>query len=545
MADGHVRASADDTSTAIPGSISGDSASIDGIVGALRDARGVVLDCGAHAGDFSCLLANRGVTGPIHAFEPQPGEYQLLVEKSRKHPNVLPIHAAVGSASSVKPLSSRRGNAGRSMVPEGPAGLESLDVRAVDLYEYIRNLERVALLKLDLAGLGPDILDRMPDDVLGKIHLLVTEGHRARTAPGRLREAGFWLWQRGPGSPGNRVYRRDLPWAVGKKYRRADPSMEPPRVLMVAHVDKLGRRMSRNLHDRSMGLARHGNVTLTGPGCPGFVPGMHVQELLDRMGKADFIIHGEDVGATGVPLVKGLESIDIPKAVELIDSWENAERRQAFLRDCRFDYCFHAARPWESSYEAHCPGTKLIWTPNAVRTDVFRDYGLDKENDLLLYGATFEWYPLRVRLRRLLERLASGDGLRVSIIPHPGYWDNGYTPQEGHYVGEKLAREINRSWITIATGSVHQCLFVKHLEALACRSLAAGSVPDQARPLLGQGFADLADRDDNAIVETIHELLRDKEKLTARIEDGYRRVRTGLSVERYADNLLALVSRLV
>jgi hypothetical protein len=243
-------------------------------------------------------------------------------------------------------------------------------------------------------------------------------------------------------------------------------------------------------------------------------------------------------------LVSGLEEVDVPKAMEIVDPWENALRRQGFLRQYRFDYAFHVTRPWESHYEANCPDVRFVWTPNAVRTDIFRDYGLDKEIDLLFYGATFDWYPLRRRLRDLLDRLATSSALRVKILPHPGYCHEGYVPHDGHCVGESLAREINRSWITIATGSIHRCLFSKHLEIPASKSLAAGSMPDQARPFLGRGFVDLEGKNDDEIIEVFDRLLRNKDDLRARIEDGYRRVRAGFPVEGYAQELLDLVARL-
>ena len=222
----------------------------------------------------------------------------------------------------------------------------------------------------------------------------------------------------------------------------ADAPLKPVRTLVITNVQRLARRMDRNLYHCCKALARHEGVTLTGPGCGGFTKAMPVTRLFDRFGRPDFIIHGPDLGATGLPLVSGLANVGVPKAMQIVDSWEAPAVRQQFLRDNRFDYAFHVARPREPDYEENCPDVKFIWTPNAVRTDVFRDYGQEKVNDVLLYGAVFDWYPLRSRLRTLLEGPVAGF-LRVRIIPHPGYWDEGYTPQPHHYIGEKLAREIN------------------------------------------------------------------------------------------------------
>jgi hypothetical protein len=320
-------------------------------------------------------------------------------------------------------------------------------------------------------------------------------------------------------------------------------SPDAPRILIIANVEQLARRMDRNLWQGYEALARHEGVTLAGPGCDGFTKGMPVTALFDRFGRPDFIFHGVDLGATGSPLVSGLGSLDVPKAMQIVDSWEAPEVQQRLLRDHRFDYAFHVARLGEPDYERACPGTRFIWTPNAVCTETFRDYGLRREQDVLFYGATYDWYPLRQRLRTLLTSPAAGF-LRVKIIPHPGYWDGGYAPQPDHYVGEKLAQEINRSWITVATASVHDCLFVKHLEIAAAMSLPAGSVPQRARPLFGEGFLSLADLADGQVLESLRQVLSDKKALTARIAEAYHRVRACCSMEGYAESMLRLMGRL-
>jgi hypothetical protein len=320
---------------------------------------------------------------------------------------------------------------------------------------------------------------------------------------------------------------------------------KPPKVLVITNVQQLSRRMSKTAYYRHYALSCRKNVTLTGPGCDAFHRGMPVEDLFDRFGRPEFLVHGFDLGATGIPLVSGLADLDIPTAMEIEDSWEAPEVRQRFLRDNRFDYAFHTARPREAEYEEACPNIRFVWTPMAVRTDIFRDYGMEKVNDILFYGAVRDAYPLRVRMLRLLEDVARTGGLRVKILPHPGYWDDGYVLQDGHYVGQKLAQEINRSWITIATGSVYGCMFAKHLEIPAAKSLVAGSLPDAARPFFGRGFSDLDAKDDTEIMDRLYALLSDKDELVARTEDAHRRIRDNFSVEAYAGNMVDLIDRLV
>lgn len=545
MVVGHYRDGTDDTNWVIPEIVHQDIYRVQRLARSLRHAKGVVLDCGAHIGAFACMLAHHGVTNEIHAFEPEPSNYRLLVANAQRFPTIAPIPEAVGCCPGQLRLYDR-GDTGRwSFVPEEAGARGSLVVQVTDLYDHIRRVGDVALLKLDLEGYEADILNGMPSDVLDRIHIMVIEQHHRSIDFARLREAGFWTWYTPGGASRHRVLRRDRPWGDGKSFVLDAPRCETPRVLIVANVEGLGRRMDQSLYHRHMAMARHANVTLTGPGCEGFAVGMPVGELLQRFGPVDFLIHGVDLGVTCVPLVSGLEEVGIPKAMELVDTWQEHRCQEQFLRDYRFGFGFHTPCPWEGGYEETCPDVRFLWTPNAIRTDIFRDYGLEKTNDVLLFGALLEFYPLRRRLARLLRRLGAAGDIRVRMIDHPGYGDRGYVPHARHLVGPSLAAETNRSWITIATASSNQALFTKHLEAAACKSLVAGSMPDQARPFFGRGYEDLAGLSDDEITATLHRLLSDKQALWGRIQEGWWKISAAFSVERYATNLLALVSRLM
>lgn len=537
----HFREGTDDAVWVIPELVREDMYRMPVLTRAMRHADGVVIDCGAHIGVFSCLLAAHGLKNPIHAFEPEPSNYALLTKNSQRFRNITPINKGVGPRQGRLRLYDL-GDTGRwSMVPRQACGRAFIVVEVADIYAYIRDIGHVALLKLDLEGFEAVIVNGMPADVLERIHLLVIEEHHEPVDYERLRNAGFGLWFMPLGNPRHRVYRKDVPWGLGKTFRKCPHRRERARVLLIANVAALSRRMDRSLYYGYRALGQHPSVTLMGPGCPGFVQGMPVKSLFERLGRPDFIIHGVDLRVTGKPLVDGLANVAIPKAMELVDTWEDPSRQQWFLNHYRFNYAFHALRPWEEEYEQNCPDVKFVWTPSTVNTDVFRDYGLQKENDILFYGTVGEMYPFRLKLCQLLERLSLDSGLRIKIILHPGYWDEGYEPQDWHYVGERLAREINKSWITIATGNVYPCLFAKHLEIAACKSLVAGSMPDQARPFFGRGFVDLTMHVDDEIAEVFKFLLHNKEDLLSRVEESYASVRENFSAERYAVNVLDLV----
>lgn len=207
----HFRPGTDDTKWAIPELVDQDMYRVGDLVYSLRDTDGPVLDCGAHIGVFSCVLAAHGLSNPIHAFEPEPANYELLVKNAQKYPTISTINKAVGCGEAQLCLTDCGGTGRWSAVPRDGDGRASIRVEAVDLYDYIRNLDRVALLKLDLEGFEAEILNRMPADVLDKVFLLITEEHHRPINYERLRDAGFWLWYTPLGMPRHRVFRKDIP----------------------------------------------------------------------------------------------------------------------------------------------------------------------------------------------------------------------------------------------------------------------------------------------------------------------------------------------
>jgi hypothetical protein len=319
-----------------------------------------------------------------------------------------------------------------------------------------------------------------------------------------------------------------------------DGSPSPLRVLVVAHVDRLRGRMDKSHFYRYEALARRPDVTLFGPGVAGYRPGMSVAEAVTvACGgvRPDVLLHGADLKESGVPLLHGLEDAELVTVIELLDSWARPERQVAFINQQRFALgLIQEAGPHLALYQHHCPGTEFVWTPNAVNTALFRDYGLPKEYDVILYGAVNpEVYPFRARLARLL---AQQQGLRFRHIPHPGYYPEG-AAAAAVIAGADLSREINRAWVGIATRSVYDCLLMKYFEIAASGALVAGDLPEWGRPIFGQNFLELGPTQTDAdILAALHALLANKDRLRARIEVARHTVVQEHSTDAFAVRVL-------
>lgn len=313
----------------------------------------------------------------------------------------------------------------------------------------------------------------------------------------------------------------------------------PLRVLIVAHLDRLASRLDRNQYYRYAALARQPGVTLFGPGIPGYRPEMSIAEAVSfacEGAEPDVILHGLDVKESGVPLVSGLSETNAVTAIELQDSWAVPELQAKFISEQQFDLALIIVRHHIPFYRERCPRTEFLWTPHAVNTSLFHDYGLPKRYDVLLYGAMHEHtYPLRARLAAIL----SSSALNVRWIKHPGY----YPYEKGHdqdvITGSDLSREINQAWITVATSSIYRCVMMKYYETAASNSLIAGDMPDEGREIFGNNFLKLSsEQSDRELLRAVTDCLADKPQLKVLAKAAHECVMRDFNTDAFAVRLL-------
>ena len=125
----------------------------------------VALDVGASFGVYTAELARRvGRTGEVHAFEPQPAVYEMLIARFRGNPSVRVVNSALGdepgSAHFVVPKISsdipETALGSLSRGADGRAVVGSTKVTTID--EYCADFERLAFIKIDAEGWDLDVL---------------------------------------------------------------------------------------------------------------------------------------------------------------------------------------------------------------------------------------------------------------------------------------------------------------------------------------------------------------------------------------------------
>jgi len=131
----------------------------------------VAIDAGANVGDFTIMLAQRGVE--VHAFEPDPYAVEVLNTRVSHFKNVTVHQAAVScdsgeidlfrapnvDADPVKLSKSSSVIATKTNVDSSHA----CRVQAVDLVNFIAVRKRVALLKMDIEGAEVSVLEGLHD----------------------------------------------------------------------------------------------------------------------------------------------------------------------------------------------------------------------------------------------------------------------------------------------------------------------------------------------------------------------------------------------
>ena len=176
----------------------------------------------------------------------------------------------------------------------------------------------------------------------------------------------------------------------------------------------------------------------------------------------------------------GLRDVDVPKAVLYWDIHRTQDEFRIFVWKNKIDLVFSFYRDTFGRYFPEF-ANKFRWLPNHVNLHEFKDYGLNKEIDFLLMGATLKKvYPLRAKIAQEMA------GMKGFVHhQHPGYRD--FAPDEGEYVGESYAREINRAKIFFTDDSIFKYPIAKYFEVPACNTLllAPGS-----RELNHLGFVD-------------------------------------------------------
>jgi len=147
--------------------------------------------------------------------------------------------------------------------------------------------------------------------------------------------------------------------------------------------------------------------------------------------------------------------------------------------------------------------------PHHISFDVYKDYGLEKEYDILLYGNTnSKFYPFRKRLHKLLSK-----HFNCKVVSYP------------EIRGVELAKLLNKSWMAVATKSTEDYLVAKYLEIPACNCLPIGNIATTEKSLFKEIVFEIPESmTDEMIVNKVRAALDDKPMLSSWIQENKDRI---------------------
>ena len=267
---------------------------------------------------------------------------------------------------------------------------------------------------------------------------------------------------------------------------------------------KLNRPINRHLKDFIVELHNHANVVVWEKDGWGL---NHVLKALKGRGfSPNFIFYYDFVYRhIYAPKIYGLGWTNLPKGVYYIDLQTQTSERREFIKNNRIDLIFS---PSKDFFFRTLPEfkDKFRWLPFSNNPDIFKDWHLKKDIDILLMGRVKkEMHPFRTRV---IERFKDYCG----IVYHKHPFD--IKNKSGRvYTGEEYAKEINRAKIFITSGTMYRYPVAKYFEVPACNTLLMAKGNKDLKELgfiSGHNFVECTD--DNFYDLAMYYLENDKER---------------------------------
>jgi len=179
---------------------------------------------------------------------------------------------------------------------------------------------------------------------------------------------------------------------------------------------------------------------------------------------------------------------------------------------------------------------KWIWYPHSVNTDIFQDYGLEKEIVLLQTGAIYKVYETRVFVKEYFDKQKNLGPNWYRYIPRPKETDMVKWP-----VGIDYAKEINKAWMTVCCGSKMQYPVMKYFEIPAAGSIVYGDYFDELGELGFIPDENMIVIDKNDIMGQLHSIRGNKNFMYDIIHNGKELIKNNYSMEKGAEKLIKII----
>lgn len=291
-------------------------------------------------------------------------------------------------------------------------------------------------------------------------------------------------------------------------------------------------KMSRVRFHSIDAIKRYPGVWLhkTGPGWKGFAGCKNV----DSEYKPDLVIWYKPLGMSDYSKIKA------PKCLRYNEMWNcNWTKSEIKTSDSQLVICHHY-NDIERFNGKLDPKYKLIHNPHCAEKDVFKDYGHQKTIDVLLVGKVSpSVYPIRYKFEKRILKLLRKKGYNATKHVHPGYTKGGYNRIKRQV--RSYAESINRAWIAVTDASDFHYALAKYVEIPMCKTLLCADYPRENQDWYRKWMLYISkDYNGEKIVNIIEPYLKDKERLKALIEKGYKMNMERRTQEDYARRFMRI-----
>lgn len=213
-------------------------------------------------------------------------------------------------------------------------------------------------------------------------------------------------------------------------------------------------------------------------------------------------------------------------------------KRKEFIRKNQVRYIFSIYRDaFLKMFPEFAP--RMHWLPHWVNTDLFRDYGLNRNINWLMMGKMASYYPLR---QKIYQSMKGKTGFVYHH--HPGYRKVA-DKEKRVFVGERYAREISRAKMFLTCDSSFHYPLIKYYEVLACKTLLLAPA---SRELHDLGFipgTNYVSINDTNFFRQANYYLKNVNERRHIAEAGYKMVRTRHSVALRAGQLKKMIDDII
>lgn len=182
----------------------------------------------------------------------------------------------------------------------------------------------------------------------------------------------------------------------------------------------------------------------------------------------------------------------------------------------------------------NCSFLKIFHLPHFIDETIFKNWNCCNKYDILLFGNDdVKYYPFRHRVINLI--LKHKDKLRVGHIPR----HRNYFKHNKKISNDNLSKNINKSHLTLCTGSKYDFLLGKYFETSMSGGVVVGNMPEDGKSIWNDNYIQINDQmTDDDILQTILISIRDPNRLND-IKNNMLSQMESYHLSKYADKLLS------